>query len=345
MLDNEAHLAALSLSSSLYSSTTQQSDTRHIFSFLTAIMPNRAEFLATGLLPVTSSNFAKETCSICTLELTEPVKTLCKHVFDFTCLEKWLTMKGRNTCPTCRKALFALPGDEDYDVGSDRRGHVIAAVRTSRVSDSAALSVIQLFGADLRTVTASAFQKATAHATQYLAQPNRTGPGDLIGPSGTSQPQRVSGRAVIRPQKIIASFLAMANLVPALARAQNRRYTDQQVSDWELAMTFLWHLLQTQDGKKEDVSALPVKLRLDLLDRLMSKYRDAGNIEFFFEYTDPSVENPFFDDLDLLLDYLAVCCWSVRQAEEAEMIRQKANHGGQHRAQKDPKGKKPCAVM
>lgn len=40
-------------------------------------------------------------CSICRDSFTTPVKLICGHVFDRTCVQSWLSV--HRTCPTCRK--------------------------------------------------------------------------------------------------------------------------------------------------------------------------------------------------------------------------------------------------
>ena len=297
-------------------------------------MPTRSEFLATGLVPVTLSQQATEdVCSICTDDFSDPVKLECGHIFDSACIETWLKMPRRNACPTCRKRLFDLPEHEDPGVAGDRRAQVAAAIRTSRVAEPNALNIVEAYGLDTGRVSTSSFQRATAHAASYLGERHRP-----------ALPQHVSGLAVIRTDWLNAGFLAMGNLIPALARAEGRAYTQRQSIDWILVLTHLWCLLQSRNGDSCDALIMPAKLRQDLQAKMRTYYSDVEHIEFFFRHEDTRVAAPLSDDLDILLNYLIVCCWTSRREEEAIAAKKAEADAARRRARKGAT-KSPCAVM
>ena len=289
-------------------------------------MPTRAEFLATGLVPATLSNqTVEDVCGICTDDFSDPVKLECGHIFDSACIATWLKMPRRNACPTCRKRLFELPEHEDPGVGHDRREQIAAAIRTSQVAEPNALSVVEAYGIDTSNVNTASFQRATAHAASYLGEEHHPG-----------LPQHVSGPGVIRNGWLNAGFLAMGNLIPGLARAQGRAYARRQSADWILVLTHLWCILQNQNGKRYDALILPTKLRGDVEAQMRRCYRDVDEIDCFF--------GPLVDDLDILLNYLTVCCWTSWREEEAIAAKKAETEAARRRARKEAK-QSPCAIM
>ncbi|KAF2163927.1 hypothetical protein M409DRAFT_25704 [Zasmidium cellare ATCC 36951] len=69
-------------------------------------MPTRAEFLASGMLPVTEGG----ECPICTQQ--QPANALVQlpchtsHVYCRDCITTWLSQPRVNSCPACRQRLF-----------------------------------------------------------------------------------------------------------------------------------------------------------------------------------------------------------------------------------------------
>ncbi|XP_010529321.1 PREDICTED: RING-H2 finger protein ATL18-like [Tarenaya hassleriana] len=75
--------------------------------------------LTTYLPAVALSENEEGVCSICLVELEEEdgggnvvVTKLprCDHLFHFNCIETWLVLHGRFTCPLCRSFVFSNDG-------------------------------------------------------------------------------------------------------------------------------------------------------------------------------------------------------------------------------------------
>ena len=310
-------------------------------------MPTRAQFLSTGLVPIVSSNFAKDdqSCAICSCDFSDAVRLPCGHKFDGSCISKWLQMDSRNTCPFCKTKLFDLPAREDRGAGNDFRDQVAAAIRTSRVSERDALNVIETYGCDTSTVAVASFQRASAHASHHLGQNNRATPGALYQFPGTAIPVLIDGPAVIRTEKIAASFLAMGNLIPALARAQGRAYTRQQSADWTLSLRHLWYVLRQRNGKRDDVVDLSYKIWIKVQEMLSNFYSDAGTKEFFFQYSVGGPRNLLREDMMLLLDYLTLVFWTIRKEEDAVAEKEADAEVIRRMGGKWQKPKSRCTVM
>jgi hypothetical protein len=254
-------------------------------------------------------------------------------------------MDGRNTCPLCKTQLFDLPAEEDRGAGHNLRDQVAAAIRTSQVSERDALNVIETYGCDTSTVAVASFQRATAHASHHLGQYNRATPGALHQFPGTAIAVLIDGPAVIRTEKIAASFLAMGNLIPALAIAQGRAYTRQQSTDWTLSLRHLWYVLHQRNGKREDVVDLSYRIWIKIQEMLSKLYSDAGTIEFFFQYSEDGPRNLLREDIMLLLDYLTLVCWSIRKEEDAVAEKEADAEVIRRMGGKWQKPKSRCSVM
>jgi hypothetical protein len=294
-------------------------------------MQTRDSFLATGLVPCIPRE-DEEDCVICGEPYTDPVKLRpCGHVFDGVCVQKWLMMKSRNTCPLCKIELFTIPKNEDLQVGQPRHELAVVALRNSGLNNTETLTSIEKFGCSPPSIPA--LQRATAHATGFLASAPQTN--DARG---------LSGPAVIRTQSLFASFIAMGNLIPAMAAAQGRPYGRRDSADWKLVVCQLASILAREDGKKFDAMVMAAKLRKELRKQLNGLYSDANYITFMFVYSDPLRPNEPYEDLQALLDYLTLCCWKIQRQEEIDARRLQ---GQKERARQERKaGKKGgCAVM
>jgi hypothetical protein len=86
----------------------------------------REEFLASNITPANSS--PEDTCSICKEDydtitttthtaVTFSDSTSCNHIFGQDCIVSWLNTRGVNSCPCCRRELFALTS-ENLDTDS-----------------------------------------------------------------------------------------------------------------------------------------------------------------------------------------------------------------------------------
>lgn len=293
-------------------------------------MPSRLDFLTNGLVPVNTTR--DQECSVCLEELTKAVQIpACRHIFDHDCLSRFLNQKGRNTCPNCRTKLFDLPNDEVLVVPTDRRTLIANAIRNSRLGEQNADVVVSSYGSTGYNV--SDIMRSTAHATRFLGSGSSIAPGsDYVDPR-TNEGLTITGPAVIRAQVLSSRFVAMANLIPAYATAQGRAYSADQTNDWRGIMTELWRLIKSRDGKKYDVSAMPAKLREAVEQHLAAQFSDFGLSDFLFRYVDPNRTSPHYEDLQLLLNYLTLCCWEAQRAEQ----RQEENRVAAQKAAKESK--------
>lgn len=318
-------------------------------------MPNREEFLHTGLVPLINVNINEDDeCAICSCDYTDPVKlSSCGHVFDKHCIEQWLSMDGKNICPMCKAKLFDLhQAEDDREPGYERRALINQALRTSRMSEPGAVDFINRYG--VSAPNESRLQRATAHALYYLTQGLSADGSIRIQGSDMTGIPLVSGPARFEAELLSAPFIAMANLIPALSAAQGRQYNAQQARDWQLCLTHLWPILKARDGKKIDALVLAATLRRKLREELLSCYSDIDFMDFFFECGDPSVVNHFSIDLDVMMNYLTLRCWIVQRDHEAVAAKKKSLEATKKKlaeaakkeaeaAKKEAKSKKPSA--
>lgn len=81
-------------------------DFQHISTYEAATtMLSRAEFLASGLVPIITPSDDSD-CSICCEKFTAPVRLPCSHEFCRECILHWLDLPGKTSCPYCRQVLF-----------------------------------------------------------------------------------------------------------------------------------------------------------------------------------------------------------------------------------------------
>ncbi|KAK3053124.1 hypothetical protein LTR09_005750 [Extremus antarcticus] len=274
-------------------------------------MTTRTQFFETGLTPCNILPERDNTnCSICQSGCTSPVTLRCHHIFDKSCIEQWLTMRGRNTCPICKSILFTLPPNEDINFGREHRAQIGQALRLSGLSQSGALSTMDAFGGASPSITM--LQRAVPGVSAYLAE-RLTVPG-LI-PS--------SGLGIIRTDILLRHFVVIGNLVPALATVQGRHYNEQDAADWHLVLSHTWSFLQSQNGRTIDVDSFVVLMRKEVRKRLDGHFNDAGKISCLFQYADPAEPNPCFDDLQVVLEYVTFLCYRRYEGEAQLGVRRK----------------------
>lgn len=302
-------------------------------------MPSRAQFFSTGLVPVHSSTLPKvEECSICTCEYSDAVKiSSCGHIFDKACIAKWLNMDAKNTCPLCKCNLFDLSADEYRGPTYNLHIQVREALRASRIAERDALNLIETHGVNIEIISTSMFQRAAAHANHYLADSVRPRPGSLILPPREQAYVNIDGAALISCDAIAAGFLAISNLIPALAAAQGRAYNEQQKLDWELTMTYVWQELRKRNVQRIDVLDFAHVFDTAARAALGRHYSDIDTMEVIFTYAVDGPRNLQREDFHLVLHYLAVLCWTAhceneaheKKKAEAEAARRIARRKGQ----------------
>ncbi|KAI4649805.1 uncharacterized protein J4E79_009651 [Alternaria viburni] len=95
-------------------------------------LPTRLHFLAHNITPTTPSpsSDTETDCAICKEDyntttghpaVTFSNTTSCNHIFCEPCIVAWLSAKGTNTCPLCRRELFVLDdGEGEVEYEGDR---------------------------------------------------------------------------------------------------------------------------------------------------------------------------------------------------------------------------------
>lgn len=202
----------------------------------TTTFPNRAAFLATGLVPVpVPSSTLLEDCNICFDALAHPVQTPCGHVYCLEHITEWLTRDGKNTCPLCRKELFTLGNEEGLRVPSFRRERVAQALRISGLAPGSEMRLDD-FGGEGMHFTVPQFQRAIASSNIALAH---------------GLPNPVEGAASISRTHLAPHIISMGNLLPGWALVSQRPYTAAQRAAWGRIVAQTWYAVCCLDGQTE----------------------------------------------------------------------------------------------
>jgi hypothetical protein len=98
-------------------------------------LPTQEDFLANALGPV--EPMEHDDCAICTFPMTSPARLPCKNVFCKSCITKWLTQPGVDSCPMCRRRLFkpSLSAREEANLDQQTANEAEIAARTLLVAD------------------------------------------------------------------------------------------------------------------------------------------------------------------------------------------------------------------
>lgn len=283
---------------------------------------SRIEFLSKGLAPVTATTLADlvaedRDCAICTEELTDEdaVQLPCKHIFGRSCVESWLKLPGKNTCPSCRQVLFYIPYPESTNPLAARAPLVFRAARTAGLHMRQPTQ-LNFFG--IQTFSESAMARALTAAAQYL----------VFSP----EPERFrrTGPATLDWITLQEHFITMGNLLPSLGAHQGRRYSQQQQDIWVALLVRLWAILTRSDGDHYEAMTLPLELRSRLRPSLTPSNVNADVLAFFDDGSD------FGRDLNTMLSFLAHIASQFRRLQEA------AEQAG---AQEARVGSRSCSVM
>ncbi|KAK5134280.1 hypothetical protein LTR08_006709 [Meristemomyces frigidus] len=278
-------------------------------------MPTRAKFLAHGLAPVptiTLSNLAVEDqdCTICSETLSNPIRLPCTHIFDKACIEHWLKMPGKNSCPSCRRELFSMPFSEPANAPTDRPQLVFGAVRNAGLATDQP-GDINLFS--IPRPAASAMARAVPGAAQYL-----------IFSSAPGQVQHEAGPAQIDAGVLSAHVVAMGNLLPALAAARGVPYDRREREDWQTLVDRLYVVLASKDGKKFDAMVMPQQLRQAMRLNALLLHHDVDPFGVLI------TDNGLTGELDTLLSYLTHVSFQYfanKEMARGQASRRAAAHG------------------
>ncbi|KXT00947.1 hypothetical protein AC578_8178 [Pseudocercospora eumusae] len=244
-------------------------------------MQTRAEFLKTGLEP-TETVPESDDCAVCTDAYTDSVKIqACGHRFCRQCICQWLSLKSKNTCPTCRRVLFAL---DDSDRGP------IARTREQVVAMNEALLNSRLLTGEFHTFNAgirwsvSDMQRATAAANFWLGEQHHT---------------NAAGPAIITSRRLGHHIITMGNLLLGHAQALQRPYNRDELRDWCRVLRALYDVLDTRDGMRMDALVMVHHLRSEIQVSLAHQGLDVPPL-----FRDELQHEALRGDLDLLLQYV-----------------------------------------
>ena len=269
----------------------------------TPTFQSRIQFLSKGLAPVTATTLAglvaeDRDCAICTEELTDEdaVQLPCKHIFGRSCVESWLKLPGKNTCPSCRQVLFSFPYPESTNPLAARAPLVLRAARTAGLPMRQPTQ-LNFFG--IETFSESAMARALTAAAQYL----------VFSP----EPERFqrTGPATLDWITLHAHFITMGNLLPSLGAHQDRPHSQQQRDIWVAILIRLRAILTRSDGEHYDAMTLPLELRSRLRLSLTHSNVNADVLAFFDDGSD------FGRDLNTMLSFLAHISFQFRRQQQA----------------------------
>ena len=127
--------------------------------------------------------------------------------------------------------------------------------------------------------------------------------------------------AVVDAKVLNTHVIAMANLLPALAKLEGRRYTEQQKSDWRAIVGNLWTSLKSQHGQVYDASSMPSQVRQVLTYRMRDQGYDLDSMSIFAKNAYGGAANDLARDLNSLLDHVAAqCAREFAKREETKAV-------------------------
>ena len=302
-------------------------------------MQTRADFLATGLVPVLSKLPATtEDCSICFNEMDDPVQTPCKHIYCKSCISTWLEGDRRNTCPLCKAVLFALSEAETLTATDRRRMLVARALERSNIITRQ--PPFQNFGSTQWTV--SSVQRAAAMVTHAMNQGGIPSPGSWVHEYGVPGAlAQVAGPCIIDSAFLAGAFVAMANMLPALADVQGHAFTAEEEVAWSAICETVWLQIERWSGRKSDAMILSASLR-ERAEEIMTK--EKGSLSAT-EASFLARDGRKVHILMKLLDWVAVRAWiHMRELEDAKAKRAETKRLRQE-AREEPKMETKCAMM
>lgn len=253
-------------------------------------LPTRAQFLATGLVPVSST----EKCSICLNEpMTSPTQLPCNHTFCKECITEWLNQGITNSCAMCRRTLFTTPQEPaDPSVQAQlRQVQLTRALRASglarnpghvaeNIPDTAPWTAVETWPGRMHVDYHHLHRcTMTAFATIY----SNTVP---VG----------AGWARIHKDQIAASVIAMSNLLKHMATQEARPYGAAGWSAWREVAGAVYTMLAEQHGSDLDAMLLP-NIMMQTLRRALA-HKMGTRVRAFFD------DAQMRGDLDMLIGFV-----------------------------------------
>jgi hypothetical protein len=252
-------------------------------------LPTRAEFLATGLVPVQNTTDA---CSMCLLEpMDSPVQLPCEHAFCKSDITEWLEQHA--TCPCCRKTLFTTekvntPGRFD----TRRHDQAIRALRVSGLAhastvgtpfpDSASFSNVETFNASIPLDRTQLVRRTAARAFEFVF---------------ANSPPRTVGIARFQNNTLGTNLIAVANMLKHMASQLDRQgpYTAAG-NPWAQIVVAVWQILSPMQGAEVAARPLPGLVMANLRGRFAAQM--DGPVGAFFR--DEAAAN----DLEMLIAFV-----------------------------------------
>ena len=253
-------------------------------------LPTRADFLATGLVPVQNTT---DSCPICMTEMDSPVKLQpCSHVFCKSCITEWLGQPATSTCAMCRKALFTIEqGNAPLAPDATRREQATRALRASGLAsasvvgtpfaDSAPFAAVETFDNSI-PLERSQLMRSAARAFELVAW-------NII--------PRTTGTARFQTRSLGTNLIAMANMLKHMAFQQARpRPCAHATNPWSQIVVAIWQILSPKQGIDLDALIVPGVVMADLRRRFATQMDSP--IGLFFR--DEAAAN----DLEMLIAML-----------------------------------------
>ncbi|KAK5124078.1 hypothetical protein LTR85_002275 [Meristemomyces frigidus] len=121
------------------------------------------------------------------------------------------------------------------------------------------------------------------------------------------------GAAVVVTRVLNTRVIAIANLIPALAFADGRPYTDKQQADWNAMVGTFWAILVSQRGQVHDASQMVGQLRQEVRDHLQNSNIDAVSFDRY------NADSSLAADLESMLSYVTSVC--AQQHADREKVK------------------------
>lgn len=265
-------------------------------------LQTREQFLAQLPQLIDLPDDADEECGICLEEHHQPMAVCEKHIFCRGCIDEWLTDDRNNTCPTCRRVLFAVPNAEEEDDAEDEvltEEEVFDLIEVESGLSHDTFPRVEIVG-----VTTAEIHEVVPEARQYLRE--------IRGIGGVPLPNETA----LLDDTIIGQHLgAMGNILLGHAFVMNRPYTIRQWRAWEIVLEEVRAGLCGYPHKEVTGDELAT-----FTDRFLTsveeEVRDSvyGEVDDFFE-PDPHRQTPA-GDLVYLLDYVLFQCITAYQGRD-----------------------------
>ncbi|CAK3755717.1 E3 ubiquitin- ligase RNF4-like isoform X2 [Lecanosticta acicola] len=278
-------------------------------------LPTREVFFETGLAQAPSNG---NDCPICSDPLEDAVSLPCHptHVFCRTCIKQWLNAPTKNTCPQCRKKLFIPAADREYLPAdySDRRQLIDRALEVSGIrrlpASRRAMDFTELHTFDLGRPRWDQLSDRGDEAGDFLAASlgSDENGSRIINHTPDGEPTAVQGRGWMDLSLAFPRVVAMANLLPAVAEAAHRPYSDEEQRLFRIIVAEFGRILRIQyaaDPEVLDVVLAPGSNWAMTLDVNLGREPAIVQSGFFW------IRGP---DIVKLLEFTAYWAWKDMQS-------------------------------